>query len=252
MIIGLAAPLFMPTVTGMLIMSAINGFGFGLYMACDTALMTEVLPGDGVGRRQGPRHPERRHQHPAGAQPGDRRRPHRLARRLPRALRLRHDRRRARGPRAHPDQERSIGARAHDRHQHRNPTSRSTPQPGVVRGIAATRRIGRLPRHPVRRAARRRPALRGAGPAPRPGTACSTRTQYGATPQREALAEITLIPEPSIPGTSTLNVNVFTPAPATDGCGAPRARLDPRRRLRRRFAGEPLVRRSGASTATAS
>lgn len=48
MIIGLAAPLVMPTVTGMFIMSAVNGLGFGLYMACDTALMTEVLPGGGV------------------------------------------------------------------------------------------------------------------------------------------------------------------------------------------------------------
>ena len=38
----------MPNMTGMFIMSAINGFGFGLYMACDTALMTEVLPGGGV------------------------------------------------------------------------------------------------------------------------------------------------------------------------------------------------------------
>ncbi|MFE4467482.1 MFS transporter [Leifsonia sp. NPDC056824] len=48
MIVGLAMPLLMPTLTGMLLMSAINGFGFGLYMACDTALMTEVLPGGGV------------------------------------------------------------------------------------------------------------------------------------------------------------------------------------------------------------
>ncbi|KRC50610.1 carboxylesterase [Leifsonia sp. Root227] len=38
-------------------------------------------------------------------------------------------------------------------------------------------------------------------------------TAYGATPQRAALSEITLIPEPSYPGESTLNVNVFTPAP---------------------------------------
>ncbi|WP_025157103.1 carboxylesterase/lipase family protein [Leifsonia aquatica] len=38
-------------------------------------------------------------------------------------------------------------------------------------------------------------------------------TAYGATPQRVALAEVTAIPEPSIPGESTLNVNVFTPAP---------------------------------------
>lgn len=48
MIIGLLFPLLMPTVTGMLIMSAVNGFGFGLYMSADTALMTEVLPGGGT------------------------------------------------------------------------------------------------------------------------------------------------------------------------------------------------------------
>jgi MFS family permease len=48
MVIGLAMPLLMPNFTGMLLMGIINGFGFGLYMACDTALMTEVLPGDGA------------------------------------------------------------------------------------------------------------------------------------------------------------------------------------------------------------
>lgn len=48
MVVGLAMPLLMPNVTGMLLMGVINGFGFGLYMACDTALMTEVLPGDGA------------------------------------------------------------------------------------------------------------------------------------------------------------------------------------------------------------
>ncbi|MEZ3160413.1 carboxylesterase family protein [Microbacterium sp. BWT-B31] len=37
-------------------------------------------------------------------------------------------------------------------------------------------------------------------------------TAYGATPQRGDQG-ITLIPEPSIPGPSTLNVNVYTPAP---------------------------------------
>jgi len=37
--------------------------------------------------------------------------------------------------------------------------------------------------------------------------------EYGATPQRGELAEVTLIPEPSVPGDSTLNLNVFTPAP---------------------------------------
>lgn len=49
MIMGLLMPLLMPTVTGMIAMSAINGFGFGFYMSCDTALMTEVLPGGGTG-----------------------------------------------------------------------------------------------------------------------------------------------------------------------------------------------------------
>lgn len=48
MVVGLIVPILMPTMTGMFIMSAINGFGFGLYMASDTALMTEVLPGGGV------------------------------------------------------------------------------------------------------------------------------------------------------------------------------------------------------------
>ncbi|HEY2642386.1 MAG TPA: carboxylesterase family protein [Galbitalea sp.] len=36
--------------------------------------------------------------------------------------------------------------------------------------------------------------------------------EYGATPQRKQLSEVTLIPEPSIAGESTLNVNVFTPS----------------------------------------
>ncbi|MCU1411130.1 MAG: hypothetical protein JWR04_1837 [Rhodoglobus sp.] len=46
--LGLVAPLVMPTVAGMLVMGAISGLGFGLYTACDTALMTEVLPRDGA------------------------------------------------------------------------------------------------------------------------------------------------------------------------------------------------------------
>jgi MFS family permease len=48
MVISLAFPLVMPTTTGMIVMSILNGIGFGLYMACDTALMTEVLPGGGA------------------------------------------------------------------------------------------------------------------------------------------------------------------------------------------------------------
>ncbi len=49
MIAGLAAPILMPTMTGMIIMSVINGIGFGLYMSVDAALMTEVLPAGGAG-----------------------------------------------------------------------------------------------------------------------------------------------------------------------------------------------------------
>jgi MFS family permease len=48
MVVGFAIPLGTPTMVGMLVMSAVNGFGFGLYLACDTALMTEVLPGEGA------------------------------------------------------------------------------------------------------------------------------------------------------------------------------------------------------------
>ncbi|MCU1529191.1 MAG: carboxylesterase [Frondihabitans sp.] len=46
-------------------------------------------------------------------------------------------------------------------------------------------------------------------------------TQYGATPQRKALSEITIIPEPSVPGESTLNVNVFTPRPGDTEAALP-------------------------------
>ena len=49
MVAGLAVPIIMPDMTGMIIMSVINGIGFGLYMSVDAALMTEVLPGGGAG-----------------------------------------------------------------------------------------------------------------------------------------------------------------------------------------------------------
>jgi MFS family permease len=45
--IGLSMPLFFPSVEGMIAMSVINGFGFGIYMSADTALMTLVLPDGG-------------------------------------------------------------------------------------------------------------------------------------------------------------------------------------------------------------
>ncbi|GGF39296.1 MFS transporter [Subtercola lobariae] len=49
MIVGLLMPLLLPSLTGMILMSLVLGFGYGLYQSCDTALMTEVLPGGGVG-----------------------------------------------------------------------------------------------------------------------------------------------------------------------------------------------------------
>lgn len=48
MVVGLAMPLLQPNMTGMILMSIINGVGFGLYMSVDAALMTEVLPNEGV------------------------------------------------------------------------------------------------------------------------------------------------------------------------------------------------------------
>lgn len=46
-------------------------------------------------------------------------------------------------------------------------------------------------------------------------------TRYGATPQRGQSPDVTLIPEPSVAGSSTLNVNVFTPTEAlSSGDGA--------------------------------
>ncbi|MDQ0894347.1 carboxylesterase/lipase family protein [Agromyces ramosus] len=49
----------------------------------------------------------------------------------------------------------------------------------------------------------------------RPWAGVRDALEYGATAHRGE-AGVTLIPEPSVPGASTLNVNVFTPSPATD------------------------------------
>src|SRR5699024_3094024 len=52
-----------------------------------------------------------------------------------------------------------------------------------------------------------------AAPAPhRPWDGARPATAFGATPQRRPFGEMVGIPERSIPGDSTLNVNVFTPA----------------------------------------
>lgn len=46
-------------------------------------------------------------------------------------------------------------------------------------------------------------------------------TQYGATPLRDYMTGITLIPEPSHPGDETLTVNVFTPSPTETDAALP-------------------------------
>lgn len=58
--------------------------------------------------------------------------------------------------------------------------------------------------------------LRFAAPVPhQPWQGIREADRQGATPKRDAGQETTLIPEPAVPGESTLNVNVFTPGPGT-------------------------------------
>lgn len=55
--------------------------------------------------------------------------------------------------------------------------------------------------------------LRFAAPVPhRPWQGVRDALAQGATPKRAVPGELTLIPEPAVPGDATLNVNVFTPA----------------------------------------
>jgi para-nitrobenzyl esterase len=57
--------------------------------------------------------------------------------------------------------------------------------------------------------------LRFAAPQPRtPWSGVRDALEYGPTPQRRPMAEVTAIPEPSIPGEDVLSVNVFTPSSA--------------------------------------
>ena len=42
--VGLVMPLFLPSLTGMMLMAVICGFGFGAFQAVDQALITQVLP----------------------------------------------------------------------------------------------------------------------------------------------------------------------------------------------------------------
>ncbi|MFE0642480.1 carboxylesterase/lipase family protein [Streptomyces sp. NPDC058877] len=56
--------------------------------------------------------------------------------------------------------------------------------------------------------------LRFAAPVPpEPWSEPLDATEYGPTAQRRPFAEVTTIPEPSIPGAGVLNLNVFTPTP---------------------------------------
>jgi MFS family permease len=51
MALALAVPLFVPTVTGVLVYSFLLGLGFGTYISIDLALMTEVLPAKADGAK---------------------------------------------------------------------------------------------------------------------------------------------------------------------------------------------------------
>lgn len=65
--------------------------------------------------------------------------------------------------------------------------------------------------------------LRFEAPVPHVGwTGVRDALEYGPTPQRTMSTELTIIPEPSVPGESTLNLNVFTPNPSrAHGDGLP-------------------------------
>ncbi|WAH97329.1 MFS transporter [Arthrobacter sp. MMS18-M83] len=55
LIVGVLVPLLMPTVLGIIVMTVLSGFGYGMYQASDVVLMTQVLPkgGTAVGKDLG-------------------------------------------------------------------------------------------------------------------------------------------------------------------------------------------------------
>ncbi len=64
--------------------------------------------------------------------------------------------------------------------------------------------------------------LRFAAPvAARPWDGERDASAYGPTPQRRPFGDVTTIPEPSVPGDATLNLNVFTPAPGAVSAALP-------------------------------
>ena len=90
---------------------------------------------------------------------------------------------------------------------------------GVVRGV---RRAGSTAFLGIPYAAPPVGELRFAAPIPHPAWAgVRDAGSPGATPQRIDGGDTTLVPEPSYPGESTLNVSVFTPDPAPTGAGLP-------------------------------
>ncbi|HWM18027.1 MAG TPA: carboxylesterase family protein [Microbacterium sp.] len=56
---------------------------------------------------------------------------------------------------------------------------------------------------------------------PEPWDGVRDAIEYGATAHRRVPGEVTLIPEPTVPGDSTLNVNVFTPRPGERDAALP-------------------------------
>ena len=94
---------------------------------------------------------------------------------------------------------------------------RDIPQPGPARGYARSAAFLGLPFAEAPIGPRRFSA-----PVPAGGwKGVREAATFGPTPQRRPFGEVTAIPEPSVPGDATLNVNVFTPVPGRAGARLP-------------------------------